>query len=107
MAHYCIGNPCWICYPEFAPKQDNKNYYTFQGERAVTLKLPGNKISPLLSKLLTAVFKQGLSEDEYFRAISDELDLEKIKAERAKVDPNSLEASLIDLMIEDFENKTH
>lgn len=106
MTHFCIGNPCWICFPDSAPKQENK-YYTFQSERTVTLKLPGTKISPLLSKLLTAIFKQGLDEDEHFRAISDELDLEKIKAERAKVDPNSLEAGLIDLMIEDFENKTH
>lgn len=106
MAHYCIRTPCWICYPDLIPKQENK-YYTFQSEQTITLKLPGNKISETLSKLLIAVFKQGLDEDEHFRAISDELDLEKIKAERAKVDPNSLEAGLIDLMIEDFENKTH
>ena len=19
-AHYCVGNPCWICFPEYAPK---------------------------------------------------------------------------------------
>lgn len=24
MAHHCISNPCWICYPKFAPEHLRK-----------------------------------------------------------------------------------
>ena len=106
MAHYCIGNPCWICYPEYAPKSDNKNF-EFWNNHLAALQLPENKISGVLHELLLAVFRQGLDEDEHFRAMGEELDLEKIKAERAKIDSNSLEAQLLDLMIKDFEDKIH
>lgn len=90
MSHYCVSNPCWICHPEFAPKQ--QSYFQ-------PLK---NHISLPLRELLVAVFKQGLDEDEHFRSMGSDLDLEKIKIERAAIDPNSLEAQLLDLMIADF-----
>jgi hypothetical protein len=106
MAHYCIGNPCWICYPEYAPKSDNQ-HFDFWNNRIAAFTLPEKNISGVLRELLLAVFRQGLDEDEHFRAMGDELDLEKIKAERAKIDSNSLEAQLLDLMIEDFESKLH
>lgn len=105
MAHYCIGNPCWLCHPELVPKLDNKNS-EFWNDRFMAFQLPDKKISGLLRELLLAVFKQGLSEDEHFRAMGEELDLEKIKAERAKIDSTSLEAVLLDLMIQDFEDSS-
>lgn len=62
-------------------------------------------ISILLENLLIDVFNRGLGEDEHFRAINNNLDLEKIKIERSKIIDNTLEAKLLDLMIEDFEWK--
>lgn len=103
MAHYCIGNPCWLCYPDLAPKLDNKNFWEY---KIATLQLLDDKISGVLRELLLSVFRCGLSEDEHFRAMGDELDLEKIKAERAKIDSTSLEATLLDLMIQDFEDSS-
>jgi hypothetical protein len=98
--HHCIGNPCWICYPEYAPKQEShfwKNIvqsYTFKD----------NNISSLLEEMLIKVFQSGIDEDAHFRC-NDDLTLEKIKEERARISDNSFEAKLLDIMIVDFEQK--
>lgn len=107
MAHYCIGNPCWICFPEYAPTPENKDYNIVWNEELKSRVIPDNNISGKLRDLLIRVFEQGLDEDTHFWALGDTLDLEKIKAERAKISSDSFEAKLLDLMIEDFENKTH
>ncbi len=54
--HYCISNPCWICFQHLAPKSDDSN-------------------------------------DNLW------------KTYRQKVPDDSLEAKLIDLIIEDIENE--
>jgi len=102
--HYCIGNPCWICYPEYAPKQSD-NIYQYWPEMERERQIPENKISGLLERLLIDVFEQGLDEDTHYRNAPEELSLDKIKDERAKIANDSLEAKLLDLMIKDFENK--
>lgn len=98
MSHGCIGNPCWICYPEYAPKHDP--WPQILQDRIV----PEQGISGRLRELLESVFRQGLDEDTHYRAIGD-MTLEDLKLERTHVTAGSLEAQLLDLMIEDFENK--
>jgi hypothetical protein len=103
-AHYCIGNLCWICYPEYAPKPEDK-IYKYWPEISQERQIPENKISGLLESLLISVFDQGLDEDEHFRALPEELNLDSMKAERAKISNDSLEVKLLDRMIADFESK--
>lgn len=107
MAHYCIGNPCWICYPQLTP-QNNQNVFletSFTPNNSFLLS--ALKLSPELKALLFEVFQRGLDEDEHFRSLGNDLDLEKLKSERLQLDPLSLEAELLDLMIADFEGKIH
>ena len=97
--HYCIGNPCWICYPQLAPKQD-------PWPQIIQYRLtPDDDISGLLEQMLVDVFEQGLDEDTHYRAMPEDLDLEKIKLERTKLSDTSFKAKLLDLMIKDFEEK--
>jgi hypothetical protein len=106
MSHYCISNPCWICYPEFAPKYNEKNYIDFQ-QIIEEHKIPENKISELLKNLLIEVFEYGLGEGQHFCSINveDDISLAGIKEERLKLSSDTLESKLIDLLIKDFEEK--
>lgn len=92
MAHHCVSNPCWICYPKYAP------------EPASYFEAPPPELSPYLKELLIKVFSHGLNKNNRY-TMPDSLDLLQIKAERANIASDSLEAKLIDLMIEDFESE--
>lgn len=63
-----------------------------------------NKISSLLEEMLIQVFESGVDEDEHFRCNQD-ITLEKIKEERARISDNTLKAKFLDIMIKDFEFK--
>lgn len=102
MSHYCISNPCWICYPEYAPKQNEKNFAFWQ-EEIEDHKVPQSGISGLVYRLLIRVFNQGLDEDTHLWTMPDlNLKLEDIKKEREQVVNGSLEAELLDLLINDL-----
>lgn len=96
MAHYCIGMPCWICYPEHAPKLNGDTYNLAP--------LQNDQISDSVKEFLVDVFESGIGEDAHFRALGDDLSLTSLKEERARIDSNSLAAKLLDLVIESFEN---
>ena len=105
MSHYCIGNPCWICYPTYAPTQDSQGIKTWQ-KLIDNHKIPEQGISGNVYNLLIAVFEQGLDEDAHFYYMSNpELKLEDIVKEREHVNNDSLEAALLDLLIEDLKVK--
>lgn len=105
MAHYCIGNPCWICYPEHAPKQDNE-YYTYWQEEIEKRKVPETEISGKVYDLLIEIFEQGLDEDTHMWAMPNlGLKLVDIINERNNVNDDSLEAALLDLLIKDCKTK--
>jgi hypothetical protein len=101
--HHCIGNPCWICYPDLAPKSEDKHYIFLQ-DRLLAHQFTAHKMSDLLKEMLIEIFESGLGEDAHYRCNQD-LKLEKIKEERLNMSDNSLEANLLDLMIKDFEQK--
>lgn len=100
--HYCVSNPCWICFPEYAPKLKDSFGYQNYLQNHVILE---DNISELLENLIIEVFDQGLDEDRHFRSIGS-LTLDNIKDERAKISNDSLKAKLLDLMIKDFEEKS-
>jgi hypothetical protein len=101
--HHCIGIPCWFCYPEFAPKQEEENYnFPLNVMQSYTFK--DNNISSSLEEMLIKIFQSGIDEDEHFRCNQD-LTLEKIKEERLCISDDSFEAKLLDIMITDFESK--
>lgn len=100
--HYCISNPCWICYPEYAPKSTEK-HYTFFSSEIEARKIPESGISGIARELLIAVFEQGLDEDIHLWSMSDlKLKAEDIKKEREHVVDGSLEAQLLDLLLVDL-----
>lgn len=102
MAHYCISNPCWICYPEYAPKQDDK-HFTWWNQEIEDHKIPQSGVSGIVRRLLVAVFDQGLDEDTHLWTMPNlKLKLEDIKKEREQVVEGSLEAELLDLLINDL-----
>ncbi|WP_227634292.1 hypothetical protein, partial [Klebsiella pneumoniae] len=77
MAHHCIGNPCWICFPQLAPKP-NERLYDYWQNRIQDYTFKENQISSLLEEMLMEIFKSGLDEDAHFRCNND-LSLDKIK----------------------------
>lgn len=93
--HYCHGSNCFICHPETAPQAE-----VWQ-EMISNHKIPSRGLSGLVHKLLVEVFKQGLDEGTHFWSIG-ELSISNLKEERTNVLPDSLEAELLDLMLEDF-----
>lgn len=97
--HHCIGNPCWLCFPDYAPKPDEKIYPIM-----LSYQFRDNKISELLEDLLVDVFQSGIGEDAHYRC-DDGLTLEKIKEERTRISNDTLEAKLLDILIVDYEFK--
>jgi hypothetical protein len=97
--HHCIGNPCWICYPDLAPKREERLYDYWQ-QRIQDYQYPNNQISNLLKEMIIDIFKSGLDEDMYYRCNQD-ITFDKIKEERSRIPNDSLEAKLLDLLIED------
>lgn len=94
--HYCIGNPCWICNPSLAP-QDGP-WPRITQDRLI----PEKGISGVTRELLLAVFEQGLDEDTHFREMVDGPTIEQLQEERKHLDDNSMEATLLDMLIEDY-----
>lgn len=97
--HYCIGNPCWLCYPEYAPKVENKNYETLVSVMKDHEAPSNGTISGVLQLLIYAVFDQGLDEGTPLWS-NRSMPLEDIKEERKNLLPDSLAAILIDKLIE-------
>lgn len=95
MSHYCIGNPCWICHPALAPTKEP--WPQILQERHI----PEEGISGITRSLLLAVFDQGLDEDTHFREMVDGPTIEELQEERKHVNDNSMEATLLDRLIED------
>jgi hypothetical protein len=110
--HYCIGNPCWLCYPEYAPKQQEyykplpmnlvfpeKIFPLWAEERII----PAVGISGIAKRLITEIFGQGLDEDIHLWIMANmNLSVEDIKNERSHALEGSLEAKLLDILIEDL-----
>jgi len=94
--HYCIGNPCWICYPALAPTKEP--WPQILQERHI----PEEGISGITRGLLLAVFDQGLDEDTHFREMVDGPTIEELQEERKHVNDHSMEATLFDRLIEDY-----
>src|ERR1700728_2383122 len=98
MSHYCIGNPCWICHPQYAPKQEPWPQLT--SERLI----PETGISDLLKSVLLKVFDQGLDEGTFINFMDNaNLTIENLWQEKALVAPNSLETALIEALIGEME----
>lgn len=88
MAHHCVSNPCWICYPEYAPKSlGNFAPYTHE------LSLP-------IKELLSKIFQDGLDEDSYYYH-SQEDTVDELRKELSLLPVDSLAAKLINLILED------
>lgn len=64
--HHCIGNPCWICFPNTHPKPKDK-FYDYFSKRVQDYSFKENNISTLLEEMLIQIFQSGIDEDEHFR----------------------------------------
>lgn len=96
MPHFCIANPCWICHPHY--KSEEK-----PASNALTYSVQfGNGISELVKEQLISIFMDGLYEDIYIREMDNSLTIDQIKEDRKLVQDNSLEAILMDRLIEDY-----
>lgn len=51
MTHYCIANPCWICYPEFAPKFC-QGFYSYEESNLDKIKAQRNNIDSELETFI-------------------------------------------------------
>lgn len=105
VAHYCIGNPCWICFPEHAPSKTHPEY-EFLMESIDESKIPEKGISGNLRNLLITIFAQGLDEGTLIREMND-LTIQDIINERKHVEDDSFVAILLDSLIKDYLFKTH
>lgn len=86
--HYCIGNPCWICFPNMVPDNLKFSYHK-------------SVISDGLKDLLAFIFKNGLDNSAFeLSEYLDKFTINVLQYERLSVDDASLEARLLDLLIE-------
>ena len=100
--HYCIGNPCWICFPEYAPKTDDE-HYEFWKEDAEERMIPEFGISGKLHQLLVDIFIQGLDEDTFYMFMDYAgLSIEDVEAEIKHTKDLSFESQLIGLLIDHY-----
>ena len=67
--------------------------------------IPTTGISVVLAELLEDIFRYGIKEDAYWwREESNQLSLSKIELERTHVSDTSLEAKLLDKLIDYMKN---
>jgi hypothetical protein len=85
MSHSCISNPCTICYPSL-----NKvnQVYTF------------TNLASNLTELLVWIFEEGLDEDAFYR-FHEEFSLKELQLALQAAPVGSLEARLLEKLVED------
>jgi hypothetical protein len=96
MAHHCIGNPCWICFPQHAPKIET----LFYSWNKILDKFPNYTMNTFIQEIIVKVFKSGLDHSHI-----ENITLAEIKEERAYIFDDTLTAQLMDAMIENLEKK--
>lgn len=89
MAHGCIANPCWICYPQLMPEHMKNKKLDLTNES--------------VDATLLAIFQRGLNKNTQVN--ENDFDLQEIKMARSLLLDNTLDARLLDLIIEFVENK--
>ena len=101
--HYCIGIPCWICFPEHKPKFD-KNI-EFWEETIQDRYIPTCGVSGLLKNLLTSIFEQGLDEDtHYYEMYRNKITYDMLLEEINNCVDRSFEKELLTLLIDDLKD---
>ncbi len=108
-AHYCIGNPCWICYPAYAPKKEDTVRYDEWQSIIQDHYVPEQGISGVLKDIIINIFEYGLGEGQFYYDVgpktlhhSPEMTIEQVKEERSKLNDASLEAILLDKLIAEY-----
>ena len=97
--HYCYGNPCYLCHPT------TEGNLPLVEELLSERLIPTTGISVVLAELLEDIFRYGIKEDAYWwREESNQLSLSKIELERTHVSDTSLEAKLLDKLIDYMKN---
>lgn len=106
-SHHCISSPCWICYPEYAPKQNEKNYKFWQQE-IEDHKIPTTGISGIVRTLLIRIFDQGLDEDTHYWEMANlKLSYDDLLKEVPNLQKDTLETELFNMLIEDIKPKDY
>jgi len=103
--HYCIGNPCWICYPEKNPTNNTEPKYqeTFKKITENHL-IPENDLSGRLKEYLVDIFNMGLNEGAHYFCDDGMLTISDIEKEQSKLNKSDVGYLFLEKLLDRMRN---